>query len=212
MEKSLPVLTAPELRVLGALVEKSKTTPEYYPMSLNALTAACNQKTSRNPVVDYDEATVQEALNSLKGQSLAATAVGAGSRTLKYKHNFTTVYEMSEGELAILCLLMLRGAQTPGELNSNSGRLHAFQSLEGVYDAINKLRESSPPFIKELPRRAGQKETRFMHLLGGEVSEAEQINETPEPGAQGNLESRLSRLEEEMERIRQILSSRGMEL
>src|SRR3954464_9762497 len=116
--KPLPNLSAEEQRVLGALIEKSKTTPDYYPMTLNALTAACNQKTSRSPVVDYDEETVVMALNSLKGQSLVATAIGGGSRVIKYKHNFVTVFDISPEELAILCLLMLRGPQTPGELNT----------------------------------------------------------------------------------------------
>src|SRR6187401_706384 len=128
----IPHLTPPEIRVLGSLMEKSKTTPDYYPMTLNALTAACNQKTSRSPVVEYDEETVVEALNSLKGQSLVATAIGGGSRVVKYKHNFTTVYDISPEELSILCLLMLRGPQTPGELNTNSARLYEFKSLEEV--------------------------------------------------------------------------------
>src|SRR6218665_2878097 len=111
-DKTLPQLSAAEQRVLGALIEKSKTTPDYYPMTLNALTAACNQKTSRRPVVDYDEETVVLALNSLKGQSLVSTAVGGTARTTKYKHNFTTVYPLSNAELAVLCLLFLRGPQT----------------------------------------------------------------------------------------------------
>ena len=158
--KDLPLLNAVELRVLGSLIEKSVVTPDYYPMTLNSLTAACNQKSSRKPVVEYDEETVVMALNNLKAMSIAATAVGGSSRVLKYKHNFTTVYPMSQGELAILCLLFLRGPQTPGELNTISGRLHEFQSLESVHDALNKLAQAQPPFVKEIAKRAGQKETR----------------------------------------------------
>lgn len=165
----LPNLSAVEQRVLGSLMEKSKTTPDYYPMTLNSLTAACNQKSSRKPVTDYSEETILSALSNLKAMSLVATAVGAGSRTVKYKHNFGTVYPISDGELAIMCLLFLRGAQTPGELNTNSGRLHEFTSLESVLETLVKLSEANPPFVKELPKQTGQKETRFIHLFG-EVS------------------------------------------
>src|SRR4051812_23163118 len=157
MEKELPILTAVEIRVMGALMEKSKTTPDYYPMTLNALTAACNQKTSRKPVVEYDEATVVIGLNSLKGQSLVSTAVGGSIRTVKYKHNFATIFPVSDAELAVLCLLFLRGAQTPGELNTNSARLYEFKSLESVHDVLNKLMHAEIPFVKELAKRAGQK-------------------------------------------------------
>src|SRR3954463_4079453 len=154
-DRPLPFLSPEEVRVLGALMEKSKTTPDYYPMTLNSLTAACNQKTSRNPVVEYDEETVVLALNSLKGQSLVATAVGGGSRTQKYKHNITTVFELEVSELVVLCLLMLRGPLTAGEINSNSGRLYEFASLEEVYNVLNKLSAGETPFIKELSKRPG---------------------------------------------------------
>ncbi|MBL7917828.1 MAG: DUF480 domain-containing protein, partial [Bacteroidia bacterium] len=120
-------------------------------------------------VTDYSEEVILSALNNLKAMSLVATAVGAGSRTVKYKHNFGTVYPVSDGELAIMCLLFLRGAQTPGELNTNSGRLHEFTSLESVLETLVKLSEANPPFVKELPKQPGQKETRFIHLFG-EVS------------------------------------------
>ena len=174
---NLPLLNPIEIRVLGALIEKSKTTPDYYPMTLNALTSACNQKSSRKPVVDYDEETVVMALNNLKSQSLVSTAVGGSIRAVKYKHNFTTVYPLSDGELAIMCLLFLRGPQTPGELNTNSARLHEFRSLESVVECLNKLINSESPFVKELPKRSGQKETRFAHLLGGEIIIDEEENQ-----------------------------------
>jgi hypothetical protein len=202
--KSLPVLNAAELRVLGALIEKSKTTPDYYPMTLNALTAACNQKTSRYPVTDYDEESVVMALNSLKGQSLAATAVGGGSRVVKYKHNFTTVYDIEGAELAILCLLMLRGPQTPGELNTNSARLYEFRSLEEVHHVLTKLMNPETPWVVELPKRPGQKETRFAHLLGGEMDhEQEEFPQEPARKHVSELEARVTTLESELAKVKQ---------
>lgn len=207
LTKPLPTLHAVELRVLGALIEKSKTTPDYYPMTLNALTAACNQKTSRKPVVDYSEEIVLNALNSLKGISLIATAVGGSSRVIKYKHNFTTVYPLSDGELAILCLLFLRGAQTPGELNTNSGKLHEFQSLDSVIENIDKLKNAQYPFVKELAKRPGQKEARFIHLLGETISENDEIiEELPQRINMSELESRVIKLEQELEETKLQLS------
>lgn len=205
--RSLPILTPIEIRVLGSLIEKSKTTPDYYPMTLNALTAACNQKTSRRPVVDYAEETVVMALNSLKSQSLINTAVGGSIRSIKYKHNFTIVYPLTDGELAIMCLLFLRGPQTPGELNTNSARLHEFRSLEGVQDALNKLTEGENAFVKELPKRAGQKEARFAHLLGEEILFDE--DETPEEPARrhvSDLETRLAAVELELAEVKETLA------
>jgi uncharacterized protein YceH (UPF0502 family) len=203
----LPILTPIEIRVLGSLIEKSKTTPDYYPMTLNALTAACNQKTSRRPVVDYDEETVVMALNSLKSQSLINTAVGGSIRSIKYKHNFTIVYPLTDGELAIMCLLFLRGPQTPGELNTNSARLHEFRSLEGLQDALNKLTEGENAFVKELPKRAGQKEARFAHLLEEEILFDE--DETPEEPARkhvSDLETRLAAVELELAEVKETLA------
>ncbi len=204
---NLPLLNPIEIRVLGALIEKSKTTPDYYPMTLNALTAACNQKTSRKPVVEYDEETVVMALNSLKSQSLVSTAVGGSIRAVKYKHNFTTVYPLSDGELAVMCLLFLRGPQTPGELNTNSARLHEFRSLEGVVECLNKLMDGEFPFVKELPKRAGQKETRFAHLLGGEIIiEEDEVHEEPARKHVNDLESRLAKVEQELAEVKEILA------
>jgi uncharacterized protein YceH (UPF0502 family) len=206
-DHTLPLLNAAELRVLGALIEKSKTTPDYYPMTLNALTAACNQKTSRRPVVDYDEETVVLALNSLKGQSLVSTAVGGTSRTTKYKHNFTTVYPLSNAELAVLCLLFLRGPQTPGEINTNSGRLHEFSSLESVQEVLNQLGQANPAFVKELPKRPGQKEARYCHLLGDAPDETDDsIPEEPARRHVGELENRVASLEAELETVKQRLA------
>src|SRR6478735_23649 len=157
MENQIPLLTAQEQRVLGTLLEKSKTTPDYYPMTVNALAAGCNQKTSRRPVTDYDESTVISTINGLKTLGLVTTAIGGGSRVNKYKHNFSVRFTLSDAEEAILCLLLLRGPQTPGELNTNSGRLHEFTSLESVLETLHGLAQAEPPFVKELPRRPGQK-------------------------------------------------------
>ena len=211
--KTLPVLTDEEIRVLGVLIEKSKTTPEYYPMTLNSLTAACNQKSSRKPVVEYDEETVVIALNSLKAQSLVSTAVGGSSRTIKYKHNFATVYPLSEGELAILCLLFLRGPQTPGEINTNSGRLHEFSSIESVIETLNKMSQGEIPFVKEQAKRIGQKEARYMHLLTDKLPDAsEEWHEEPARKSVSEMEARLMRVEKELEEVKQTLGELIKEL
>lgn len=206
MEKELPLLNEVEIRVLGTLIEKSKITPDYYPMTLNALTAACNQKTSRRPVVEYDEQTVVIGLNSLKGMSLAATAVGGTSRAVKYKHNFTTLYPVSAAELAVLCLLFLRGPQTAGELNTNSGRLYEFSSLEEVQQTLNSLAQHEPPFIKELPRRAGQKETRYVHLFAEYAEQEDELPEEPARKSVNDLEARLSTVEKELAEVKETVA------
>jgi uncharacterized protein YceH (UPF0502 family) len=203
---SQPALSAIELRVVGALIEKSRTTPEYYPMSINALTAACNQKSARHPVTAYSEEEITQAVQSLKGRSLVATAVGGGSRTIKYKHNFGTVYDISDGGLAAICLLMLRGPLTAGEINSNSARLYNFRDLGEVLSTLEVLRSGEAPFIKELPKKAGQKENRFVHLMGdGSGLEYEEENVVEELNKKSALEERVSKLEEELEHIKSIL-------
>src|SRR5476651_1030224 len=164
---TLPVLDAVEIRVLGSLMEKSKTTPDYYPMTINSLTTACNQKTSRKPVVNYDEETVVQALNTLKRRGLISTATAGSIRSVKYKHNFAIVFPVLPSEVAIICLLVLRGPQTPGELNTNSGRMHEFESIEEVQEVLERLSSPEMPFLVQLPRRPGQKEARYAHLLCG---------------------------------------------
>lgn len=202
----LPILSPIQVRVLGSLIEKSRTTPDYYPMTLNGLTAACNQKTSRHPVSDYQESEVQEALNQLKAQSLVATAIGSGSRVLKYKHNVTTVFEIEPEELAILCLLMLRGPQTPGELNTNSNRLVEFKSLEQVHSVLTKLSAGTTPFVCELAKRPGQKEVRFAHLLGGEVMVEEEAEQEIFRKTPSDLEARIIVLEREVAELKDMLT------
>lgn len=208
MESQLPLLSASEQRVLGTLIEKSKTTPDYYPMTLNALTAGCNQKTSRRPVVDYDEQTVASALNSLKSQGLATTAVGGGSRVLKHKHNFSVRYTLTDAEEAILCLLLLRGPQTPGELNTNAGRMYEFASLESVLESLNNLAQAELPFVKAQPRQPGQKEGRYVHLFGEShvPEEEEEIhNEKPSHPSIIELEARVTVLEQELSELKEKL-------
>ena len=201
--KSLPVLNAEEIRILGVLMEKSKTTPEYYPMTINAITVACNQKTSRKPVVQYDDQTVTLVLDTLKRKGLVSTATGGSSRAIKYKHNFAIVFPVLPAEVSILCLLMLRGPQTPGELNTNSGRLYEFESLEEVQSVLERLSDPELSYVMQLPRKAGQKETRYIHLLSGtpDLSQLEQEAETPGK-VPGELELRSSKVEEELAQLK----------
>ena len=201
--KALPILDAAQIRVLGALMEKCKTTPDYYPMTLNGLAAACNQKTSRKPVVQYDESTITTALNSLKIAGLISTATGGSIRNTKYKHNFAIAFPIVPAEVAIMCLLFLRGPQTPGEINTNSGRLYEFETLEEVHQTLEELANENPPYIKQLPRKAGQKEVRYMHLFGAdaEAVEEEYLNETPAKSDHG-LAERLTKVEEELAELK----------
>ncbi|AHF16725.1 YceH family protein [Niabella soli] len=198
--KTIPVLDSEELRVLGALMEKSKTTPEYYPMTLNALTAACNQKTARNPVVQFEETTVTLALDRLKRHGLAATVTGGTSRVVKYRHTIALQYSFTPDELAVLCLLFLRGPLTPGELNSNAGRLYEFDDLAEVQSVLEKLVSSTAPYIRQLTRQPGQKEARYMHLFGDPALVDTYVAETNVPPVQANnnLEERLAAVEREL--------------
>lgn len=207
--QNLPKLSTEEIRVLGSLMEKSRTTPDYYPMTINSLTAACNQKSSRKPVVQYDDDTVVKALDSLKKKGLVSTATGGSSRAVKYKHNFAIVFPVIPSEVALICLLMLRGPQTPGELNTNSGRLYEFETLDDVQQALEKLCSGDVPFLTLLPRRSGQKEARYMHLLG-ETLDIPEDDETENAYISANqnsnvaaLEQRVTKLEEELGAMRQ---------
>ncbi len=198
----LPVLSAEEQRVLGVLMEKAKATPEYYPLTLNALVAACNQKTSRKPVVQYDDNTVITTLDALRKKGLVSTVVGGASRVTKYKHNFAVVYPVIPPEVTIICLLLLRGPQTPGELNTNSGRMYEFESLEEVQSFLDNLANADQPFVKQLPKRPGQKEARYMQLLGGTT-----VPEEEDSGAEGvetsaGLAPRLAKVEAELAALR----------
>ena len=165
------ILSDIETRVLGSLIEKQVTTPEYYPLTLNALMLACNQKNNRYPVTSYSEHQVADALESLREKNLTYVFYGSTSRVPKYKHVMPEVMHLSHPEMALMCVLMLRGAQTLGELRGHGGRLHEFSSLEEVEETLNKLITRDPdPLVARLPRQPGQKEGRFAHLLSGEIN------------------------------------------
>ena len=211
--KPIPLLTAEEQRVLGCLIEKSRTTPEYYPLTLNSLTAACNQKSSRRPVVSYDDNTVINALDSLKKKGLVATATGGSSRVVKYKHNLALAYPIIPAELSILCLLLLRGPLTVGEINTNAGRMFNFESLEEVQQHLDKLSSEDPVMVVSLPKRPGQKEVRYMHLLGGTPDPDDSLYQDDAPGT-GNsgLEQRLTVVEQELADLKEAFSKLMKEL
>ena len=200
------VLNETEVRVLGALVEKQVTTPEYYPLTLNALTLACNQKNNRTPVTSYDETTVAQALESLREKNLAYVFYGSTSRVPKYKHVLPEVMHLSQPELALMCVLMLRGPQTTGELATRAFRLHGFSGLEEVEATLNGLITREPDqLVIRLSRQPGQKEARFAHLLAGDVS-VETLNETESLTAatapRRHASDRVQELEKELEVIK----------
>jgi uncharacterized protein len=195
-----------EIRVLGCLIEKQHTTPEIYPLTLNALRLACNQSTNRDPVVDYDDETVREGLQRLIHRRWARLASSPGSRAVKYRHLLDEALGVSEPELALLCVLMLRGAQTPGELKGRTERLHRFESLAEVHETLGGL--ISRELVVRHPRRPGQKEDRFEHLLGGDGAEAGEA-ELAEAAVSEGVEARLARLEEEVASLRKALESVG---
>jgi uncharacterized protein len=161
-------LTPTEARVLGALIEKEITTPEYYPLSLNALVNACNQKNNREPVTALDEVEVRQALHGLEDEHLAA-AVRGDSRVPKYEHHVQEVFNFTRGEIAVICVLLLRGPQTPGELRGRTERMYKFDELSDVQTVLQKLMAREPALVKVLPRQAGTKEARYTHLLSGDV-------------------------------------------
>lgn len=163
------VLDPVETRVLGALVEKEITTPDYYPLSLNALVNACNQKSNREPVLELDEASVRAALRTLDDKALARSAVAGDSRVAKYEHQLQEAFNFTRPETAILCELMLRGPQTPGELRGRASRFHPFEDLSAVHAALQRLTQREPPLVKLLPRQPGTKEARYAQLLSGDV-------------------------------------------
>jgi uncharacterized protein YceH (UPF0502 family) len=161
-------LSEVEVRVLGVLVEKEITTPEYYPLSLNALLNACNQKSNREPVMTLEEDTVRLSLRSLSDQALVRSA-GGDSRVVKYEHRLNELFNFHRHEIAVLCVLLLRGPQTPGELRTRAERMYAFADLESVHAALNLLMRREPPVAKILPREPGTKESRYMHLFSGDT-------------------------------------------
>jgi uncharacterized protein len=193
-------LTDIEVRVLGSLVEKQVTTPEYYPLTLNSLTLACNQKNNRNPVTSYSEEMVAAALESLREKNLTYVFYGSTSRVPKYKHVMTEVLHLNAAELAVLCVLMLRGSQTVGEIRGNGARLHEFASLEEVDATINSLISREPDrLVIRLPRQPGQKEVRFAHLLSGEPDvEAMAVAESSPVARRKTETERVEKLEQDV--------------
>ena len=185
-----------EVRVLGALVEKETATPEYYPLSLHALTAACNQKSNREPVMSLDEDTVHDALDTLRAKGLTLDISGGDNRVHKYAHRLSEVFNFDRREQALLCVLMLRGPQTLGELRGRTERLHTFESLDEVESTLGRLAERTPPLAKKLARRPGEKEARFAHLLSGDVESAEPAS-VPAPRS-SPLEARIAQLESDL--------------
>ncbi len=173
------VVNEVECRVLGSLIEKEITTPEYYPLSLNALVNACNQKSNRDPVMNLDEAAVRQALHSLDAQSLVRSVSASDSRVTKYEHRLQEAFNFYRHEVAILCVLLLRGPQTPGELRTRAERMHTFDDLSAVQSSLQHLMKREPPLAKVLPRQAGTKEFRYAHLLSGDVEVFESKLEKP---------------------------------
>jgi uncharacterized protein YceH (UPF0502 family) len=192
------ILNAAEARVLGALIEKDITTPDYYPLSLNALINACNQKNNREPVTNFDEETVRLALRNLSDKRLAGTASGLDSRVTKYEHRVQEVFNFTRPETAILCVLLLRGPQTPGELRGRTERMHKFEHLDDVLSGLQQLMRRDPPLAKALGRRPGTKEIRYAHLLSGDVEAWEPTAERA-PASEGSVDAeRIIQLEEQV--------------
>ena len=188
---------AVELRVLGCLIEKQRTTPDVYPLSLNALRLACNQSTNRDPVVDYDEPTIRGALERLSRRGWVRLASGSGSRAVKYRHLFDEALRLSDAEVSLLAVLMLRGPQTPGELKQRTERLHRFESPAAVDVAVDGLVQRE--LVARLTRRPGQKEQRYTQLLGGD----DEAGEPTTHAADDSLAARVERLEVEVRRLRE---------
>ncbi len=204
----MTVLTEIETRVLGSLIEKQVTTPEYYPLTLNALTLACNQKNNRHPVTAYTETQVADALESLREKNLTYVFYGSTSRVPKYKHVMPEVMHLNPAEMALMCVLMLRGAQTLGELRGNASRLHEFSSLEEVEQTLNGLiSRDEEPLVVRLPRQPGQKEGRFAHLLSGEIDvealAAAETERAPAPRRSSALEEKVDALAAEVEKLKE---------
>jgi uncharacterized protein len=192
-------LSEVEARVLGALIEKDITTPDYYPLSLNALVSACNQKNNRDPVMSLDESAVRDALRGLQDLGLAGPASGADSRVTKYEHRLQDVLNLSRGETAVLCVLLLRGPQTPGELRGRTERMHHFEDLDAVQLSLQKLMQREPPLAVMLPRQPGTKESRYAHLLSGEIDVAQMAAaHVVSPSNSSADDERFNRLEEQI--------------
>jgi uncharacterized protein YceH (UPF0502 family) len=213
-----PLLTEEQVRVLGALIEKEITTPDYYPLSMNALLNACNQKSNREPVTELEEDTVRQALHGLDDKGLAGAVRGSESRVTKYEHRFSEAYNFGRREVAVLCVLLLRGPQTPGELRGRTERLYSFDELSDVQSTLQKLIEREVPLVKVLLRQPGTKESRYMHLFCGDVQPSSQsagFSETTqdvggdfaERGRVQALEEQVAELKREVAELRALVES-----
>jgi len=199
---------AVEIRVLGCLVEKQRTTPDTYPLTLNSLRLACNQATNRDPVVDYDEETIRDGLQRLWRKEWARLASGQGSRSVKYRQLVQETLGLADDEISILCVLMLRGPQTPGELKQRTDRLHPFGALSEVEETLERL--IARELVVRLGRRPGQKEERYAHLLGGEVDDTAEAGAPRPVLARDPLEERVAALEAEVAALRTALAELGL--
>ena len=199
-----------ETRVLGSLIEKDITTPDYYPLSLNALVNACNQKNNREPVMTLDESAVRDALATLQEKHLAGPASGADSRVTKFEHRLQEVFNFDRREIAIVCVLLLRGPQTPGELRSRGDRMYHFEALEDIISTLDRLAQREPSLARVLPRQPGTKESRYTHLFSGEppMSNAADVAPPPSHANAGDQSAadRLTAVEKEVANLRQELS------
>ena len=192
-------LDASEVRVLGCLIEKELSTPDYYPMTINALRTACNQKTNREPVVDYSETEVVEALDGLQRKRLVGSASSSYGRAAKYRHALAEVMGLQRPQLAIIASVLLRGPQTSGEIRARTNRMYDFNSLDAVDAALEELQQREPPLVALVPRRPGQKEDRYAHLFSGEPEESA----APAPPSAKGADRRIEALEEQVESLKE---------
>lgn len=205
------IINETEARILGSLVEKQLTTPEYYPLTLNALMAACNQKSNRDPVTALDESAILAAIDTLRDKNLVYLFYGSGSRTVKYKHMLPNVYELEPPAVALIALLLLRGPQTAGEMRGRADRLYPFSDIGEVQETLDELAGRSEPLVVRLERQPGQKEPRYAHLLSGEINVATfahtrsqtHANQPESSGRVDALEQELSDLKSEMAELRE---------
>ena len=195
------ILNEVETRVLGSLVEKDVTTPDYYPLSLNALVNACNQKNNRDPVMNLDEEAVRQALDTLQETRLAGPTSSADSRVTKYEHRLQEAFNFTRGETAILCVLLLRGPQTPGELRGRTERMHRFEDLTEMQSTLQRLMQRDPSLVRVIPSQPGNKESRYKHLLAGDVEDVADAQRAPTPASVPSSSAdvnRMTRLEDEV--------------
>jgi uncharacterized protein YceH (UPF0502 family) len=197
-------LSPVEARLVGALMEKESTTPDYYPLSLNALINACNQKSNREPVMELDENSVRDALQALHDKRLAGPTSSADSRVTKYEHRMQEVFNFTRGESALICVLLLRGPQTPGELRGRTERVHRFEELGDVQSTLQRLMQRTPPLVAMLPRQPGTKEARYTHLFSGnmEAVAATTPLASNAPAADSMLEEEVRALRSEVEELK----------